>query len=800
MRDALLRDVRYAIRSLLKARNFTAIVVLTLALGLGANTAVFGVLNAVVLTPLPYPEPDRLIRIYETEGKTDGYFPAPGVLDLRERARTFDVAPVYTYSELGADLTDRPLPERVRRLRVGAGYFEVLRVAPALGRTFQQSEERGDAQIAIVSDRIWREYFGASPDAIGRSLSINSVPHQVVGVMPASFQDPIDPETDLWVTLALRAWEVNNWGNYFLSVIGRLRGSASMSEAQAEASAIAAAQGVNYRDREPPTVRVIGLQQDLIGRAGRTLWILLGAVTLLLLIACVNVATLFLARGAARQGELAVRAALGCSRAGLVRQLLIESLVVALAGAAAGLLIARLAGAALLAAAPVPEGIDVSAVLDMRVFAFGFAAALGSGLLFGAAPALEFARPALDTVLREAGRSGTGGIRQARLRTALVAGQIALAMLLLVGAGLLIRTMAALARTDLGFDARQVATFELHLPEGRYSDPARRARLYADLLERLGTLPGVRAAGAVSRLPATGPYHAWGTRRLDRAPDEQASISPNQRVVEGQYFEALGIHLIEVRLFGSEDRAEAPLAVVVSRQVVERLFPEGGAVGTQIRSGGSTGTIVGVVDDLALSARGERAGVVYRSHTQFAANRNWPLAVVISTDGSIERALNGARTELAALDPALVLFRPQRLADIVGRGVAQERFAVRLLAVFAGLALLLGAVGVYGVLSYSVSRRRREIGIRLALGVPRSAVRRHVVSEGSRVAIAGVCLGAIGALAATRWLESLVFGVGVRDPLVFGVSAIVLALAALAACAVPATAATRVNPLEALRD
>jgi putative ABC transport system permease protein len=270
MFDTLLRDCRYAVRSLLKARGFTAVVVVTLALGLGANTAVFGVFNAVVLTPLPYPEPERLLRLHQTEGNSDGYFPVPGFLDIRDQARTFEVAAVYTYAELGADLTDRSRPERVRRLRIGAGYFELLRVAPTMGRTFRRDEERGDLRIAIVSDRIWRDYFGGAADVVGRSLSINGVPHQVVGVMPAWFEDPMDPATELWVTLDIQPTDVNNWQNYYLSVIGRLRDGVTPREAQAELSAISAAQGGNYRDRKPRTARLVSLREDLIGRSGTT--------------------------------------------------------------------------------------------------------------------------------------------------------------------------------------------------------------------------------------------------------------------------------------------------------------------------------------------------------------------------------------------------------------------------------------------------------------------------------------------------------------------------------------------------
>jgi putative ABC transport system permease protein len=788
------RDIAYAVRSLAAAKKFSAIVIVTLALGLGANTAVFSVLHAVVLRPLPYDDPDRLVRVYHVAGESDNYMPGPAFRAFRDGSTTLDLAPVYTYNAEGADLTDRAQPERVTVLLVGSDYFRVLGVRPIAGQPFARDQERAGANVVVITERIWREYLGARADAIGQSLSINGVRQQVVAVLPDSFDDPLVPGVEIWTPIEIR----DQWYNHYLSVVGRLRPGATLDQAQAELKTIAGQIESNYgASTIRRWARVTPLQVDTVGTAGSLLWMLFGAVGLLLTIACVNVAGLVLARGAARGQELAVRAALGCSRWRLARQLMIESILLSLAGGAVGLVSASIVTRLLLAAAPesvarVAAGTSGSGL----VFAFGFVVSLAAGLAFGLVPALQHARPNLEGVLRESGRGSSGSRRQARFRQVLVVCQIALALVLLTGAGLLMRSFERLSGVDLGLRAENVLTFQVSLPAGRYAEPERRAAFHVAFQERLAAIPGVNAAGAVSRLPVTGTYHTWNNGRTDRP--EDAFVSADQRVVEGRFFEALGIRVLRGRTFNAQDGA-TPRQVVINDRLARALYPDEDPIGRRLRVSGGEAEIIGVVADVAVDARQATPSIVYHLHRQFAANRNWGLTEVVSSDRPVARLLDDIGRELHAIDPALVLHQPRMLADVIGRGVAQERFALLVVAAYAALALALAAVGLYGVLSYSVSRRRREMGIRLALGAQTGAVRALVVREGGLLAIAGVAAGLAGALAATRALGTLLFGVTARDPLTFALAAIALIAIALIASWIPARAATRIDPVHALR-
>ena len=815
--DGLIRDISYALRSIAGSKKFAAIVVATLALGIGANTAVFGVLNAVVLRPLPYVEPERLVRVYHSAGGDDNsYLTGLAAVAYREQSKALDFAIQYTYSVEGADLTDRPEPERVRTMSVSADYFRVLGVHPIRGQVFARADERANARLAVVSARIWRKYLDGAPDAAGRPLQINGTPYRVMAVLPDGFDDPLESGVDVWVPLNLQPGGPNSFDNYYLSTIARLRPGATLEQAQAELATLAAGMQANDAPAKNRwSAHVVPLQTDTIGSAGPMLWILLGAVGLLLIIACVNVASLFLARGAARETELAVRAALGCSGWRLVRQLLVESVLLSLAGGVAGLLLARVVSGALLAAAPAAVARVGSEALERSVLAFSFGVAVLAGIAFGVAPAIQATRPDLEGMLRESGRSSSGGRRQTRARNVLVVCQVALALILLIGAGLLLRTFERLRSVDLGVQASRVMTFAVNLPMGRYGDAEQRARFHRDFQARLAALPGVRAAAAVSRLPVTGTYHSWGARRADLPPDARG-VQAQQRVIEGPYFKAVGIALLRGRTFGPEDDARAPRRAVISQELVRQLFPSEDPIGKRLRVAAGQPEIIGVVGDVALGPRAAVRPYVYHSHSQFAGDRNWALTQVVAFDGdasTLRQAqgrpeqgrgasslLSNARRELSRIDPSLVLYEPRLLEDVIGAGVAQERFALLLVANFALLALVLAAIGIYGVLSYSVSRRRREMGIRMALGAPAASVRTLIVRDGGRLAALGIVLGCVGAYAATRVLRSLLFEVSATEPLVFVSAASVLGLVAMAASWIPARAATRANPLEAVRD
>ncbi|HKE86410.1 MAG TPA: ABC transporter permease [Vicinamibacterales bacterium] len=800
--DSLILDVKYAVRSILTAPKFAAVVLLTLALGIGANTAVFTVLNAVVLKPLPYAEPEQLVRVYHSVGNDNEntYLTGLAAIGYRDRSRTLDIAPTFTYSVAGVDITGRGEPERVTMLPVGADYFRVLRARPLLGQPFGRSDERPNANVAVVSERVWRKFLDARTDAIGETLTLNGIPYRIAAVLPDDFDDPIESGVAVWTPLNLRPGGFNSADNFYLSIIARLKPAVTIDQAQAELATLAAAmQPPNPPTRSRWSARVVPLQIDTVGSARTMLWLLLGAVGLLMVIACVNVASLLLARGAERETDLAVRAALGCSTRRQVRQLLIESVLLSLGGAIAGLVIAPLVTRVLLAAAPAAVAHAGSGSLERAVLAFNIALALVAGIGFGVAPAAQATRPDLEGMLREAGRSGGGSRRQTRARSALVVCQMALALVLLVGAGLLLRTFERLQSVALGVEPSRVMTFTVNLPQGRYGDAEQRARFHRDFQSRLAALPGVKAVGAVSRLPVTGSFHSWGVQHADQPTDSRFTPA-QQRVVEGRYFDAVGIPLLRGRLFGVEDDTKAPRRVVVSEALVRQMFPSEDPIGKRLRVAGAQAEIIGVVGDVALGPRVLPRPYVYHSHSQFAADRNWSLTQVVALDRDPELFLSDAYRELTRIDRGLVLYEPQMLEDVVAGGVAQEQFALLLIASFAVLALVLAAVGVYGVQSYSVSRRSREMGIRLALGATPRSVRTMIVRDGGRLAVGGIALGCAGAIAATRFLQSLLFEVSATEPIVFAGAAALLAIVAVTASWIPAHAATKVNPLDAVRS
>jgi len=805
--DDARRDVRHGVRTLLRTPAFTIVAVLTLALGIGANTAVFAVLHAVVLRPLPYEAPGRLVRIYESVGGTDSFWGGPSLMAIREGSATLDVAALYTYSAEGADLTGGSRLERGQTLRVSANYFGVLRVSPAIGRVFDAADERPDARVAVVSTRIWREQLGGVANPVGRFLTLNGVPHRVAAVLPDGFDDPLQPGVEVWTPLDMRAVASSDVDNFWLTVLARLRPGATLEQAQAEAAARVASVPEIARRNVGRSARVVPLQADTVGSAGPMLWVLFGAVGLVLVIACVNVASLYLARGAARQPELAVRSALGCSRGRLVRQLLVESLVLSMAGGLAGVALARAVTRVLLAAAPESVSLAASGAIGVSMLAFSIVVALLAGMAFGILPALQATQPGFDGSARVARRGASAGRRQVRTRNALVVCQIALALVLVVGAGLLLRSFSRLRTVALGVQAGNVVTFEVNLPTARYDDPARRAHFHRDLQERLAALPSVRSVGAVSRLPVTGQYHTWLTRRLDLPPGSR-DIGAEQRVVEGAYFQALGIPVLRGRTFTAADDGGAPRRVVVSRSLARELYGDEDPIGRTLRATGDAPVceIIGVVGDVAVSPRGLVRPTIYHAHQQFASNRNWALTQVVALERPTPTLTADLRRVLAAIDPELVLHRPggpgegtQPLADVIGRGIAQERFALLLVVAFAVVALGLAAVGVYGVLSYAVTLRSREMGIRMALGAPAAAVRALIVRDGARLTAAGIALGLAGASVATSALRAMLFGVTPTDPIAFVAAPIALAVVALVASWLPARAATKVNPLEAVQ-
>jgi putative ABC transport system permease protein len=801
----LASELRHVARSLTKQPGFAVVAILTLALGIGANTAVFSVLNSVVLAPLPYDHPGELVRLYTAsrqEPDQRQFLTVPDFLEVREQSGAFaDLGTLNTYRESGTDLT--PPGGEPRRIRVGevsAGYFAALRATPQLGRAFTADEEHPDVPHVVLSDRLWHEVANGDRSIIGRTIPLNGRDYVVIGVMRPTFRDFAGEDVAAWLPVNLERGGDNTRNNHFLSAIGRLKPGVSIAAAQARVSAVMAHLAVEFpspnRDR---TMRVLPLLDDTVGDSRTSVYVLMGAAGLVLLIACLNVANLFLAKSLGQSRELAVRTALGANRIRLIGQRLIESVVVAMVGGIAGSLVAFWGVKLLLAMSPasLPRAEEVG--FDPRLLAFALATTALTGLLFGAAPAWRASRVDPTHALHEGSRGNTGGRGGRRVRDVLVAGQVAVALVLLVGAGLLIKSFVALQRVELGFDSDHVETFEVHLPEARYAAAASRVRFHEAFGRTLAELPGVERVGAVSWLPTNGNFHQWGYGYRDSTGADQYYGNTETRVVERDYFAALRIPLISGRTFVPTDLLDSNGVALISRSLAERIYGQHDPLGERFQTGGREFRVIGVVGDVANQADGARVPMIYLSHLQVAGDRNWSLTYVVRTAGPPEAMTGSARAALAAIDPALVLYRPRPLDDVVVGHRARQRFTLFLMGAFATVALTLAAVGVYGVLSYAVTQRVHEIGVRMALGARPGQVRAVVLRHGAMIGASGMAVGAVAAAGLSQVLRTLVFRVSPREPVIFGAVALVLGAVVLLAGYVPARRATRVEPLEALR-
>ncbi|MEW5983470.1 MAG: ABC transporter permease [Acidobacteriota bacterium] len=792
-------ELRYAVRTLLRSPGYTFGVVLILGLALGAATATFSVVNGVLLRPLPYADPDALVRVYDrTDRNTGGYVDGPTLAAVRRSARSFaSVAGAYTYRPTGADLTRQGVATRVSTLSVTAGYFEALATAPLAGRTFTPTDERPDANLAVISEALAEQACGGFASCVGRSVMLDGAPTEIVGVMPATFRDPIGETADVW-TPHVTSTTVHN---HYISVIARLAPGATLSSANAELGMVAAALNREYQgayERGPATA--VSLHEDASGGLRTTLMILLGAVGLVLLIACVNVSHLVLARGLGRERDLAIRAALGCGRWQLVRQVLAEQLVLGAAGGALGALLAWAIVQALLSLMPGALVRAESVVIDRTVFLFGMTAAFGAAVLAGLPAAARVLTGRLEPLLRS-GTQGAGGGRRRFASGGLVAAQVALSVVVLAAAVLLIGTFTRLSQVELGFDDTGVLAFEVNLPTARYADGEARARVRDELTDRFDAIPGVAASGRVSRLPVSGEFNVWTFRVAGRSDDELGDWSPaNVRVVDGRYFDALRIPLVRGRLFERTDRADRPGAMVVSEAFVRRYFPDTDPIGKRMRIAGQFWTVVGSVRDVHHDHRLAPAPTLYLPHAQMAGERNWALTEVVRLSGSRPDIVTAIRQELAALDPELVVYNVRPLADVVATDLAAPRFSATLMTGFALLGLAIAAMGLAAVLSYTVSERTREIGVRMALGATRGDVGRMVVRSGLTWVGIGLAAGLPAAIGAWRLLGHLVTDVDPPTPKTIVTTALVMLAVAGVAAAVPARRATGVEPVRALRS
>ncbi|HEX9700785.1 MAG TPA: ABC transporter permease [Acidobacteriota bacterium] len=803
MIDTLLQDVRYALRTLSRSPGFTAIAVLTLALSIGANTAIFSVVNGVLLHPLPFADADRLVVVWEhgTRG-TDVHVTWPNFVDWQESSTTLEAMafqPTYAfggaYTVLGGEQA-----VRVRAGAVSARFFEIVGVQPVVGRLPLPEEfpPAGDP-VLVVSHAFWLTQLGADPDLSDRSLQVSSYELPVVAVMPPGFRFPDD--TDIWLA-GYGSGDSRTSHNY--AVIAKLKEGATVEQADQELDAITASLKEQLGDDMYALgVNVRSLRDELVGGVERPLYMLLGAAGLVLLVACTNVASTLLARGSARRHEMAIRASLGAGRGRLVLQLLIESLILAVAGATAGLLLAQGLLGWLLAMSPdsLPRIEEIG--LDATVLAFTALATLLTALLFGLLPALRGSQTRMAGALRGASRAATG--ERNWVWSALVSSEVALALVLLIGAGLLMLSFATVMAIDSGFDAEGVLTVDLSLPDTVYPDDASMAAFYEQLLADLTAMPGVESAGLVNHIPLGG---AWinGAFRIEGRSDEDAGYG-EYRVAGGDYFEAMDIALLRGRFFNAADRAGAPGVAIVNQALVDRFFPDEEPLGKRIGSLSNDGwvygeewlTIVGVVgnvrhDGLTAEARPETY-VHYLQRPMRARGAN----VTLETIGEPTALVAAVREHIRRLDDRVPMDFSS-MESLLGRSLAERRFTMAILAVFGAVALALAAVGIYGVVSYSVARRRREMGIRIALGAQPRGVRRLVVRRSMTLVAAGIVIGVLGALALTRLLETMLYEVSPTDPLTFAAVTLLLAATAWLASFIPALRGSRTDPMITMRE
>jgi putative ABC transport system permease protein len=803
--ESLWNDLRFGLRSLRSAPATTAIALLALALGIGANSAIFSVVNGVLLTPLPYPRAERLVLIFSSNPKHG--FPrfsasGPDFDDWHRQSRSFDG--LAAISNGNVNLTGRGEPEVLAGGRVTADFFHVLGVRPLAGRFFRPDEDSpAGRHVAVLSQGLWQRRFGGDPAVVGQSLLLDGESYQVIGVAPPGLDFP--RKRDLWVPLGMTV-DKDSRGAHYFSTLGRLRDGVSLAAAQAEMKGITARLEQQYPDSNTGwSAVVLPLQEVQVEKVRPALLVLSWVVGAVLLIACLNVANLLLARLAARGREIAVRTALGAGRGRLVRQLLTESVLLALLGGLLGLLLAYWGTKALVAlnpaALPRPEAVG----LDGRVLAFTLVLSVAAGLVFGLFPALHDPGTGLHDALKEGGRAVAGGRRGRLARQGLALVEVALAVVLLVMAGVLLRSFARLSTVDPGFQPAGVLAIDLSPPDKKYPEPEQLALFYRTLLDRVNALPGVSRAGCLMPLPLSGGnafliFSVHG--RPAPRPDEPSSAAV--RWTSPGAFTALGIHLLRGRLPDERDTRDKPRVAVINRTMAEKIWPHEEALNQQITFGDSTDpktqwmTVVGIVSDVKQGSLADQPQ--YEVYSALFQSPQSPVTLLARTAGDPLALAEPIRQAVREADPDLPVFKVRTMESVVAESLAQNRMSTVLLAIFAALALILAAVGVYGVISYSVAQRTHEMGIRMALGAKRGDVLGLVLRQGMLTVVVGLAVGILGAAYATRALSGLVYGVSTTDLATFLIVPLALAAVALLANYVPARRATRVDPLVALRQ
>ncbi|MFL6333873.1 MAG: ABC transporter permease [Pyrinomonadaceae bacterium] len=797
----LLQDVRFGVRTLAKRPGFALVAVLTLALGIGANTAIFSVVNSVLLRPMPFRDAERLVIVYEkTQSVPKDYISVPNLEDYRAGSRSFEGFATYVPQSVNLTGAGKE-PERVVGAFVTSSFFNVVGVEAALGRAFlAEDDAQGGGQVVMLTHELWQRRFGADPEVIGKSLTFNGEPYTVVGILPEGFRYPTTAPDVLL--------PAQKWPNYKVArsfhgcwVVGRLKPGVTRETAEAELRAIARRLEEAYpEDNRGRGVEVVGLQEDTVGGTRPALLVLLSAVGLILAIACANIANLLLARGAARRKEVALRTALGASRLRLLRQFMTETLLLALAGGAAGLLLAQWGVDALLALSPGDLPTAQSIGLDGRVLVFSLGLTALTGFVFGIVPALQLSKTDVTSDLKEGGRGGGEGRERARMRSAFVVAQVALSLVLLVGAGLLLNSFYHLLRTSPGFNPQNLLTMEYRLPRNRYAKGEQQWAFHREVVERVSHLPGVESAAVVRGLPFSGNGGAL-TYLVPGQPapppgQEQKAL---ENAIDPNYLATVGLPLIRGRNFTYADGPETPPVLLVNRNLAEKLWPGADPLGRQLElpEAKMTGSVVGVVGDAKQYDLAEQQRP--QLYTAYAQNPHIFGTLVVRARVEPMSLAETVKKAVWSVDPEQPVWKVRTVEHLIEQNFAGRRFMLTLMACFAGLAVMLTALGLYGVISYTVAQRTHEIGVRVALGAQGRDVLRLVLGQGMKLIVVGLGLGLAGAYAATRLMAGLLYGVSTTDPLTYAAVALLLAAIALLACYLPARRATRVDPLEALR-
>ncbi len=810
--ETLLQDIRYGVRMLLKTPSFSIVAIIALALGIGANTAIFSVVNAVLLRPLPFTKSDDLMMVWETDsvrGQQRGTASYPNFADWREQNQSFERMAAYYSSDF--IMTGRGEATRLQGAVASSELFPVLGVSPMLGRVFRPEEDKpGEGgRVVLLSQQMFEKRFNSDPNTVGQSITLDGKSYTIVGVMPHQFQFPIQNEpVELWTTVAGDAEGEDpvssQRGAHFLRVVARLKPGVMREQAQADMTAIAARLEQQYPDKNlHRSSYVEPALESLVGDIRPALLILLGAVGCVLLIACANVANLLLARAMSRHKEMAIRSALGASRLRVVRQLLTESIILSLAGGALGLVLAVWWSDLLVALGKedIPRALQVG--VDWRVLGFTVLVSVLTGVIFGLVPAFHSSKTELTETLKEGGRSSSEGARRNRVRGVLVVAELAIAVVLMVGAGLLIQSLWRLQNVSPGFNPEKVLTFSVAVPEVKYPS-AKQVQFYGDLVSRLQTLPGVQSASAVMPLPLSGDRFSISFEIDGRPVAKGDQPSADFFTIGLGYFRTMGIPLRKGRDFTERDTHGSQPVIIVSEGFARKHFPNEEPIGKRIRPGVSTyegdksvmREIIGVVDDVKnRTLTGEARPQFYVPQTQIPFTQ---LAMVVKTTGDPSGIVSGARNEVNSMDRELPVFNIKTMDEYLAVAVSSPRFNTTLLGIFATVALLLTVVGLYGVMSYSVAQRTNEIGIRMALGAQTRDVLKLIVSQGFKLVVIGLAIGLVGAFALMRVIGSLLFGVSTRDPFTFAAVAVVLSSVALLACYVPARRAAGIDPIQAL--